>query len=140
MVLCWVANWYGNKRKKTAHRLWEGPLPACAWGWIVSDEADPMKELEPISDTKVSPATGISAIALHMAMKYHDITMVKDGALYQQYKIEGKNMTELHLDVVFETAIKIEAHLLASSDRISGIVIDAITQGMAEDEPPDDGA
>lgn len=93
-----------------------------------------MDGLEPVGDTRIATSHGIAAIALNMAMKYHDITICKDGALYQQYKIEGKNMRELHLDNVFETAIKIERHILASSDRIAGLVVDAITSGIEDDE------
>jgi hypothetical protein len=87
-----------------------------------------------IGDTPVAPAHGIAAIALDMAMKYHDIATVKDGALYQQYKLEGKNFRELHLDVVLETAMKIEAWLLGSSERIAKLVVDAISVAV-EDEP-----
>ena len=87
---------------------------------------DEFKELEPIKDAPLATSHGIAAIALNMAMKYHDIVMVKDGAMYQQYKLEGKNFRELHLDMVFETAIQIEAHLLASSERIAKLIVDAI--------------
>jgi hypothetical protein len=86
-----------------------------------------------IPDAPIAPATGIAAIALNMALRYHDINTVQDGALYQQYKLEGRNMGTLHLDHVFETAIRMEAHLLGASDRIAKIVIDAIA-----DPPPDD--
>lgn len=82
---------------------------------IAGSVAEPFKALEPIKNTTVAPAHGIAAIALSMAMKYHDINTVKDGALYQQYKLEGKNFAPLHLDMVFETAIRIEAHLLGAS-------------------------
>ena len=86
-----------------------------------------------IPDAPIAPATGIATIALNMALRYHDINTVQDGALYQQYKLEGRNMGTLHLDHVFETAIRMEAHLLGASDRIAKIVIDAIA-----DPPPDD--
>jgi hypothetical protein len=89
-----------------------------------------MKALEPLKDTPIAPAHGIAAVALNMAMKYHDIQMIKDGALYQQYKLEGKNFQSLSLADVFETAIQIEAHLLGASDRIAKIVIDAIEAGV----------
>jgi hypothetical protein len=93
----------------------------------------PMKGLEPIGNTPVAPAVGIAAIALNMAIKYHDIGTVKDGALYQQYKLEGKNLTPLHLDMVFETAITIEAYLLGASERIAKIVVDAIAEDGTDD-------
>lgn len=98
---------------------------------------DPMKELAPIGDTKLATSHGIAAVALTLAMKYHDINTVQDGALYQQYKLEGRNMRDLNIDMVFETAIKIEAHLLASSERIADFVVDAIVAGEAEDESAD---
>lgn len=95
---------------------------------------NPIGELAPhLGNAPVPPGVGIGAIALQMAMKYHEINMVSDGALYQQYKLEGRNMRDLHLADVFDTAIKIEAHLMASSDRIAGIVVDAI-RGGAEAE------
>jgi hypothetical protein len=92
---------------------------------------------EHLKDTTIAPAHGIAAIALSMAMKYHEINTVQDGALYQQYKIEGKNMVPLHLDMVFETAMRIERHLLASSDRIADIVVEALEAGI---EKADDQA
>ncbi len=98
--------------------------------------AHPFKELaQTMGSTPVAPAHGIAAIALSMAMKYHDISTVKDGALYQQYKLEGKNLLPLHLDMVFETAIKIEEHLLGSSERIAKLIVDAI---VADENKPDE--
>lgn len=99
----------------------------------MTDDDKPFQGLEPLKDTPIPTAQGIAAIALHMALKYHDLQMVKDGALYQQYKLEGKNITPLHLDMVFETATKFEAHLLGASERIAKLVIDAITEGENED-------
>ena len=90
-----------------------------------------------LGDVPIAPAHGIAALALDMAVKYHDVQMVKDGALYQQYKIEGRNMVPLHLDMVFETAIKIEMHLLGASDRISKVIVDALEIAV-DDEPETD--
>lgn len=87
-----------------------------------------------LPDAPIAPAHGIAAIALSLAVKYHDIGTVQDGALYQQYKLEGKNMIPLHLDHVFETAMKMEAWLLASSQRIAKIVVDALEVGIEERE------
>lgn len=100
-------------------------------------EDQPLNPLEPIGDTKLPTAPGIAAVALALAMKFHDINTVQDGTLYQQYKLEGRNMEALHLDMVFETAIKIEVHLLASSDRIARIVIDAVTKIDEGDATPE---
>ena len=92
------------------------------------DEA--FKELEPIGDTKVAPAHGIAALALNMALKYHGINTVQDGTLYQQYKLEGKNMTPLHLDMVFETAMKMEMHLLSAPERMAKLILDAVIEAV----------
>ena len=89
---------------------------------------DPLKDLAPIEGTPVAPAHGIAAVALTLALRYHDIATVQDGALYQQYKLEGKNMHPFHLDMVFETAMKMEAYLLGSSERIAQLVVDAISE------------
>lgn len=91
------------------------------------------KALEPLKDSPVAPAHTVAALALNFALKYHDMGMIKDGALYQQYKLEGRNIDTLHLDMVFETAIKMEAHLLGSSDRIAKLIVDAI-EFKVEDE------
>jgi hypothetical protein len=95
---------------------------------------DDFKAMEPISDTRVAPAQGIAAVALNMSLKYHDIATVKDGAMYQQYKLEGKNMRELHLDMVFETAIKMEAHLMGANERISKLIVDALVVAVEGEE------
>ena len=94
-----------------------------------------------MGNATVTQPVGIAAIALQMAIKYHDSTVIKDGALYQQYKLEGKNLRELHIDEVFETAIRIEEHLLTSERRIQEMVVDmacrvveaAVTE--ADEEP-----
>jgi len=94
---------------------------------------DDFKELtSACGDFVISPAHGIAAIALQMAMKYHDMSMIKDGAMYQQYKLEGRNITNIDLSDVFETAIQIEAHLLASSERVAEIIVGALM--IPEDE------
>lgn len=100
-----------------------------------ADIAAPFKELSgPLGNTPVAPAHGIAAIALSMAMKYHDIATVQDGALYQQYKLEGRNMRELHIDMVFETAIAIELHLLGASERIAKVLVDALAIAVEDDD------
>lgn len=97
--------------------------------------SDPFKELVPhIGDTPVAPAHGIAAIALSMSMKYHDIATVQDGALYQQYKLEGKNMIPLHLDMVFETAERMEMWLMGASERIAKVLVDAIAVAVDDDD------
>lgn len=95
------------------------------------------KVLEPIADKPLAPAHAIAAMALNMAIKYHDMSIVKDGTMYQQYKLEGKNLTPLQLDMVFETAIQMEKFLLGASERIAKIVVDALEDSI-RDEPNTD--
>lgn len=113
--------------KKEAAEITEGAI------------GEEFKEIARIApNTAVAPAQGIAAIALSMSMKYHDIATVQDGALYQQYKLEGRNFVPLSLESVFEDAIRIEKHLLGASDRIAKIIVDAL-EARVEDEPmPDD--
>lgn len=102
----------------------------------VGDEFKPLVDHAP--GTAVAPAHGIAALALSIAVKYHDMGMIKDGVLYQQYKMEGRNIHTLGLEEVFETAIKIEKHLLGSSDRIAKVIIDALEVKVEDDPPADD--
>lgn len=101
---------------------------------------DTFKELQEIvvqsPNTPIAPATGIAAIALNMALKYHDINTVQDGVLYQQYKMEGRNLQSLHLDHVFDTAIRMEAHLLGADKRIANLIINALEIAVEDDEEP----
>lgn len=101
---------------------------------------DKSNELEQVAaalpHAPVAPAHAIAAIALTMAMKYCAINTVQDGVLYQQYKLEGRNIRPNSLEEVFEVAIQIEQHLLASSDRIAQIIVEALT---VVDETETDG-
>lgn len=108
---------------------------------------DDFKAMEPIKDAPVTTTTTIAALALNLALKYHSMNTVSDGVLYQQYKMEGKNMRELGLSDVFETAIQMEAHLLGGDARIAKLVVDALVDdvnvdaamreaGLGEDEEP----
>lgn len=86
-------------------------------------EIDGRQGLEGVENIPlISPIHGLGAIALNMAIKYHDVTIIKDGTMYQQYKMEGRNMRELHLDEVFETAIRIEQHLLGTPERLAKLM------------------
>lgn len=96
---------------------------------------DEMKEIVAAApDTKIAPAQGIAAIALSMAMKFHGMMMIPDGLTYQQYKMEGRNIREIGLTDVFETAINIERHLLASETRIADLIVSALEIAV-DDEP-----
>lgn len=90
------------------------------------DAGENLLDMPEIADAPVTPATGIAAIALNFALKWHDMSIVKDGALYQQFKLEGRNIETMDLADVFETAMKFEAHLLGSQNRLSEIIFDAL--------------
>ncbi len=106
----------------------------------VHEVHEELGELAKISgDTPVAPAHGIAAIALSIALKYADINTVQEGALYQQFKLEGKNMQPLHLDVVLDTATRIEAWLLGASERLAKLVIDAMTDAVEEPDTKSPG-
>jgi hypothetical protein len=102
------------------------------------EAADDFKELAPMGNSPVAPAHVVASIALNMAMKYHDMSIVKDGALYQQYKLEGRNIRTIGLDDIFADAVRIEAWLLGSSDRIAKLIVDAINDGPEGDESSGD--
>jgi hypothetical protein len=93
-------------------------------------EPDNLLAVEGAEQARISPAMGVAMIALNMALKYHDINTIQDGTLYQQYKMEGKNMDTLHLDHVFETARSIEDHLLKSNDRITQLMVDGVIDAL----------
>lgn len=87
-----------------------------------------------LPDAPIPPMIGIGAVSLQMALQYHDINTVQDGALYQQYKLEGKNFRDLQLDMVFDTATRIERHLMGTSDRIAGLVAETLIMGVESEE------
>ena len=101
----------------------------------MSDVEHTLKELSPhMGGEKLATGPAIGAVALTLAMKYCDITTVQDGALYQQYKIEGRNMVPLDLAMVFDVAIQIEKHLMGTSERISALVVDALKVIVDEED------
>lgn len=113
------------------------------------DNDNPLLDVGQLNDAAVSPSTAVAALALNFAMKYHDINTVQDGTLYQQYKLEGRNMTPLHLDMVFETARRFEEHIITAPNRLAELIIEgvaeAVMEGLSDDEfpdgaDPDDGA
>jgi hypothetical protein len=89
---------------------------------------------EALPEATLPPMVGVGAIALQMAMDYHDTTIIKDGVMYQQMKMEGKNIGVLGLGDVFETAKLIEIHLMGTSDRIAGLVVETLQLVMANED------
>ena len=100
---------------------------------VSMDPKEFAKELGPAADQPIGPFVGLASIALNLAMKYHDISTVHDGALYQQYKLEGRNLQPLHIDIVFETAMQIEKHLIASHKRIADALLVSLIDETGED-------
>src|ERR1700740_3750229 len=100
---------------------------------------DVMAETLP-SDTRItmSSATAMASMALTMALKYHDINTVQDGTLYQQYKLEGKNMAGLQLADVFDTAMQIEAHILSAPNRLTDVIMDGLKSALIDDSTDED--
>lgn len=87
----------------------------------LADEA-----LAPVADVPLSTSTTISALALNFAMKYHESTIIKDGTLYQQFKMEGRNIEVLAFEDVFVTAAKVEAWLLNGPNRHAALLREGI--------------
>lgn len=88
-----------------------------------------------VKSAPVGPLVGLSSIALTMAMKYHDINTVQDGTLYQQYKLEGKNLHGLHIEEVLDTAERIERWLVGSPERVGKLMIQMLEHAdIAPDE------
>jgi hypothetical protein len=87
-----------------------------------------------MGDKPIAPAHGIAALALSLSMKYHDMAMIKDGAMYQAYKMEGRNIQTVGLKEVLDTAEKLEVWLLGASDRIAKIIVDAIEFRIDDDK------
>lgn len=108
----------------------------------MTDETNPREELldiGPLNEERMSPAVAVASVAMNFALKYHDINTVQEGALYQQYKLEGRNMRDLHLDMVFETAKRIELHLITSANRLSEEVYRTLIEAIAaEPGPPEE--
>jgi hypothetical protein len=115
-------------------------------GTIVID-GDPKalaEELGEAANAPIGPNIGVASIALNMALKYHDINTVQDGQLYQQYKLEGRNMQNLHLDHVFDTAVRIEAHLIGAHRRVTALLLNAmedldVMEAEAKGQPAQEG-
>lgn len=67
---------------------------------------------------------GIRATALAMAVRYHGDTIVKDGQMYQQFKLEGKNMQPTAPLLILQIAMDFERYLrgdyAALADQIVG--------------------
>lgn len=97
-------------------------------------QAEFLDGMEPVKDFKLSPAVAVATVALNFALKYHNINTVQDGTLYQQYKLEGKELIPLNLQAVFDTAIMMELHLMASTNRLSDMIMDVVAEAARDSE------
>lgn len=88
--------------------------------------------IEHAGDVKIHPSTGMAAIAMNMAMRWHDMCMIKDGALYQQKKVEGANIQVINLNDVLRTAKQIEAWLLTAPNRHAEMLVEGICEGLLQ--------
>lgn len=104
----------------------------------MSEEVEVTPENELLSlpgagDTKIAPAQGIAALAMNFATKFWDLNTIKDGVLYQQLKLEGKNIRPgVHLDEVFEVARRIEIHLMGADKRLTLALLESFEELDAE--------
>lgn len=107
------------------------------------DEPDnPLSELakDPhFADVPMAPAHALATVALNMSLKYHDINTIQDGVMYQQYKMEGRNMQDLHLDVVFDTAKRMEAHIMNAPSRLAATIMLDVLDSVAETDEEKSG-
>lgn len=85
----------------------------------MNDELSPVTEIVKAEDIDLTLDQKVRAMALTLAVKYHADTVIKDGAMYQQYKLEGRNMRTLNTDMVLETAIVYEAFIREGKVRVS---------------------
>lgn len=100
----------------------------------LSDE-DNLLKLPAGVDGPIPSGVAVGALALNFALKYYDMRLVKDGVMYQQLKLEQKELGTFGLQDVFEIAKQIEVHLLATSDRVASLVVEALVDGVLREEP-----
>lgn len=81
--------------------------------------------IEGVQDIPLSPATAISSVALNMALNWFNTTIVKDGAMYQQLKLEGKTIEGVRLSDVFDVAKQFEEYIIRAPDRLAAMILDA---------------
>lgn len=92
-------------------------------------------ELPELNGVPLSTAHAVSSLALNFALKWHDMRLIKDGAMYQQKKLEGENFQLIDLADVFETAKLIELHILGSPNRLSQALIEGVAEVLLGDDP-----
>lgn len=98
------------------------------------EQAADFKEVGEHINAPMLPQHGVAALAMNMSLKYWDINTITDGALYQQLKLEGRNIGfGVHLDSVIDVAKRIELHILNAPNRLSQEVYAQLTAEFFED-------
>lgn len=80
----------------------------------MSTEDDVMKQALGLENLplKIDNLTAIRVVALMLAMKHHDTTIIRDAEMYRQLKADGVNIRQTGFEDILETALKIEKHLI----------------------------
>ncbi len=107
---------------------------------------DGLEDIPANTQIRMSESTMIATVALNMALKWHDTSVIKDGTMYQQLRMEGKEIRSLCLDHVFDTAKLFERHIMEASGRlteltmetINGVLNDLRVEREETDEPLDE--
>lgn len=103
---------------------------------MTDDSVNPLGDMAEVlpPDTKLSmsPATAIAALGLSMSLKFHDINTVQDGTLYQQFKLEGKNLRGLHINDVLDLAKVLEQHILSAPSRMTDRIMESLMDSFAD--------
>lgn len=86
-----------------------------SFGTKITNEADeflgPLPAEVANAPLFLDPAQSVRTLALTMAVKYHGDTIIKDGGMYQQLRMEQKDIQPTHVNVVLKTAIEFERYL-----------------------------
>ncbi len=80
----------------------------------MTPDDDPMRDALDLAgvDLKVNSITGIRVIALMLAMKYQQGTVVQDAAMYDALRRDGVNIRQVQgIEHVLDIARDIEKHL-----------------------------
>lgn len=59
----------------------------------------------------LTPDQKLRSMALMLSISFHKDTVIKDAGMYQQYKMEGRNMSPLDDETVIKTALRYETFI-----------------------------
>jgi hypothetical protein len=86
----------------------------------------------------------LRSMALMLAIRHHGDTVIKDAGIYQQYKMEGRNMQPLNDELVIATAVRYEAFIrcgenaerMAFIEQVADKLDEMIENGDLDEEKP----